>query len=79
MALGEIFKVGWCDIFNAPIVNHAIGDVTLLDQFPQPRSSLGIVFVVICCHGWHIYKIMAAAADTDTIAITQSCQSPIAH
>jgi hypothetical protein len=34
MALGEIFKVGWSDIFYAPFIYYAIGNVALFNQFP---------------------------------------------
>jgi hypothetical protein len=79
MALGEIFEVVWCDIFYAPLIYYAIRNVALFNQFPQPRSGLWIVFVVICRHASTMYAQKIAVAAVQVAAMTQSCQSPIAH
>jgi hypothetical protein len=50
VALGKSFEVVWGDIFYAPFINHAVGNVALFDQFPQPRSSFWVKFVVVCGH-----------------------------
>jgi hypothetical protein len=40
MALSKSSKFIWSDIFDAPVVNHAVGDVTLFNEFPQPSGGL---------------------------------------
>jgi hypothetical protein len=50
MALSKPGKIGWCDIFNAALVNFAIGNQPPLDQFAQPCSRLRIDLVVVCAH-----------------------------
>lgn len=59
-------KVIWCHILDAAFVHVAGGDVTLLDQFPQPGRSFGVELVVIdrhqCC--------------TNTIGVSPAQHSP---
>jgi hypothetical protein len=39
------------DIFDAPFVDFAIGDVIVPDEFSEPFCGLPVVLVVVGCHG----------------------------
>lgn len=47
MALCESIKVAGSYIFDTPFIYHAGRNVASGDQFPQPRGSLFVKFVVI--------------------------------
>ncbi|MBB5543572.1 hypothetical protein GGD70_003887 [Paraburkholderia fungorum] len=50
MALGESEKVVWSDIFNAPFINVAGGNVTGGYQVAQPLRSVWVDLVVVSGH-----------------------------
>jgi hypothetical protein len=57
MALSKSFEVVWGDIFYAPIIYYAVGDVSLFNQFAQPSSRFWVILVVICSQ-WQILSFL---------------------
>lgn len=54
--LREAFEVGGLDKFNAPIIDHAIGDQAVFDEFAQGSGGERVKFVVIGRHSGPIEK-----------------------
>ena len=52
VALGVLGEFVWSDIFYAPFVHDAGGNVALVDEFSQPLGGEWVYFVVVC-GGFH--------------------------
>jgi hypothetical protein len=50
--LGKPSEVFGSDIYDAPFIHDAIGNVAGGDQVTQPGGGVGVDFVVVCGHGF---------------------------